>query len=85
MDPLVTDHPVYWALGNTPFDRHAAYRRLIDAGLGSEELAAITATTKRGWPLGAPEFIAAAQNGGAISLTPRPRGRPRKRLLTPTI
>lgn len=79
VDPLVTDHPAYWALGNTPFDRHAAYRRLIDSGLGPDELAAITATTRRGWPLGASEFIASAQNGGAISMTPRPRGRPRKR------
>jgi putative transposase len=84
-DPLVTDHPAYWALGNTPFERHAAFRRLVEAGLGRDDLAAITAATRRGWPLGAPEFIAEAQSTSIISLTPRPRGRPKKRSLTSAI
>ena len=31
-DPLITDPPQYWALGNTPFDREAAYRHRLGAG-----------------------------------------------------
>ena len=29
-DPLVSPHNVYWGLGNTPFDREVAYRKLFD-------------------------------------------------------
>ena len=25
-DPIITDHPLYWALGNTPFEREATYK-----------------------------------------------------------
>ncbi len=31
-DPLVADHPLYWAIGNTPFEREAAHRRLLEIG-----------------------------------------------------
>ena len=68
----------YWALGNTPFDRTAAFRTLLaDArrAMGSER---VVAATRRGWPLGSSAFI--EQLGG---LTQRPvqargRGRPPK-------
>ncbi|MFZ9510479.1 MAG: transposase, partial [Burkholderiaceae bacterium] len=33
VDRLVTPHPLYWALGNTPFAREAAYAELVRAGL----------------------------------------------------
>ena len=29
-DLLITDHAVYWALGNTPFERQAQYRQALD-------------------------------------------------------
>ena len=32
-DGLLIDPPEYWQLGNTPFEREAAYRRLLDAGV----------------------------------------------------
>ena len=32
-DALLTDPPEYWHLGNTPFEREAAYRALLDAGV----------------------------------------------------
>ena len=31
LDPLVTEHGLYFALGNTPFDREAAYRHVCEA------------------------------------------------------
>ena len=32
-DPLITEPAAYWALGNTPFEREAAYRALLEQGL----------------------------------------------------
>ena len=32
-DPLVTDPPEFWRLGNTPFEREAAYAALLAQGL----------------------------------------------------
>jgi putative transposase len=80
-DPLVTDHPAYWALGNTPFERHVAYRRLIESALDGDEVAAISASARRGWPLGLGRD-AAAPTDATAPMAPRPRGRPRKRPLT---
>ena len=32
-DRLLTPHALYWALGNTPFAREAAYAALVQAGI----------------------------------------------------
>lgn len=76
-DPLVTDPPAWWALGNTPFDREAAYRRMLEEGTSMTEAKAISMATRRGWPIGSDAAKArlAATLGRAV--TPRPRGRPR--------
>lgn len=78
-DPLITDHAVYWALGNTPFDREAAYRRLLEQEPPSAESIAFTEATLKGWPLGSDGFktTLAKQLGRRVS--PAPRGRPAKR------
>lgn len=75
-DPLLTDPPELWALGNTPFERQAAYAGLIEVGLPAGQVARIAAAVHRGWPLGSADFAAAlaARTGRAAS--PRPRGRP---------
>lgn len=74
-DPYLTDHAAFWQLGNTPFERQAAYRRLLDAGPSSTELEAIRFAAHRGWLLGelrgdalAPETSRRPQ--------PLPKGRP---------
>ncbi len=72
VDPLVTDHPLVWALGNTPFERQLAYRRLFDEDLPAEILRSIRSATNRGRPL------VTASNGMGVADGPRPRGRPRK-------
>ena len=43
IDPLVTDPPVYWESGNTPFEREDAHRALLERGLASEDAFAIEA------------------------------------------
>ncbi len=83
VDPLVSDAPAFWALGNTPFEREAAWRRLLDLPLPADRVAALIAAARRGQPLGSREFIAALQVIDAErSLTSRPRGRPRKTVAT---
>jgi putative transposase len=36
-DRLVTPHPLYWELGNTPFARDAAYLELVRTGIGQDQ------------------------------------------------
>jgi putative transposase len=75
-DALVADHPAYWALGNTPFEREAAYRGLCERGLGSSSVERITDSALKGWALGGPAFLAALAASTSRPLQPRPRGRP---------
>jgi putative transposase len=75
VDPLVTDHPVYWALGNTPFERQAAYLRLFEHDPPEAELASIRQSTHGGWMLGSVE--AATRLATTRRPTPRKAGRPR--------
>jgi putative transposase len=57
VDPLIIDHPVYWALGNTPFERQAAYLQLFEQSPSAVELAAIRHSTHGGWLLGSAETV----------------------------
>jgi putative transposase len=75
---LITDHPVYWALGNTPFQREAAYIEQVRQGIGSQELARINAAVLKGWPLGSEEFKAQLQAKEKRQVLPAKRGRPFK-------
>ncbi len=77
-DPLVSDHLLYWSLGNTPFEREAAYRSLLQQALAPQEFAQIADAARKGWPLGSPEFLAQLSGNTSRRLTPLPRGRPRK-------
>lgn len=77
-DPLVSDHALFWGLGNTPFEREAAWRRRLDAGLTPSQLQALTQAMRSGWAL-LPQAVADKLSVVAgRRLTPRPRGRPRK-------
>lgn len=75
-DSFVTDHAFYWALGNTPFERQAAYRALVEAAPGAGELAAIRYAAHRGWMLG--EADLASTGTANRRIRPLPKGRPRK-------
>jgi putative transposase len=56
VDALITEHPMYWSLGNTPFEREVAYRRLLESPADAAVDALVTDSTLRGWPLGSVEF-----------------------------
>lgn len=79
-DPLVTDHPVFWALGNTPFEREAAYRERLSAGLPARERGCLEQGVQKGWPLGSPRFIEMLSGRTSRRLAPLKRGRPPKAL-----
>ncbi len=75
-DPIVTDHAGFWALGNTPFEREAAYRLLGERPLPGALQQAIEDATSQGWALGDDAFIAALTAMQARRLLPQRRGRP---------
>lgn len=77
-DELVTDHPVYWRIGNTPFEREAEYRLRLAEPLGEIVSRRLEAALVGGWPLGSEEFLAALAQQLRRRLTPRTAGRPRK-------
>ena len=62
VDKLITPHPQYWALGNTPFAREDAYAKLVQGGISMGQQAALTDSALRGWALGSPAFVANLQN-----------------------
>lgn len=66
----------WWALGNTPFDREAAYRRLLADGLPAAVVQRVAAAARGGWPLGDAGFLAALAQRSDRPVAPRPRGRP---------
>jgi putative transposase len=77
-DPLVQDHRLYWALGNTPFDRELAYRRLLEQGPGPSDSAALANAADKSWALGSAAFLAHLSERTARPLAARKRGRSRK-------
>jgi putative transposase len=77
-DPLVTDHSLYWALGNTPFQREAAYLELVQQGTTNDELDMINLSILKGWPLGSDAFKAELERTTQRQVLPAKRGRPFK-------
>ena len=78
VDPLITEHAVYWGLGNTPFERQLAYRRLFERGIAPEEIEMIRSATQRGWALGGPGFVREVAANTGRRASPIRAGRPRK-------
>lgn len=79
-DLMVTDHPLYWALANMPFDRQALYRQALEEGPAAGECERIREATHKGWMLGDADF--AGRHAATASRRPviATRGRPRKAL-----
>ncbi|HSV44309.1 MAG TPA: transposase [Ramlibacter sp.] len=78
IDRLVTPHPVYWALGNTPFSREAAYAELVRAGIAPEVQRQIGDAALHGWALGDQAFLDELQKRTARRVVRGRAGRPPK-------
>ena len=77
-DKLVTHHALYWALGNTPFAREAAYAELVQHGLAERQRADLTHSALSGWALGTERFVTELKAQTERRLQPGKAGRPFK-------
>ena len=78
VDPLVRPHPTVWALGNTPFERESAYRRLFEESVSQEEHEWLRARLLSGKPTASTDFQKRLESSHHVRLLPRPVGRPRR-------
>lgn len=76
MDRLVTPHPLFWILGNTPFAREAAYAEMVHRGVAPERQLALTQSTLSGWALGDATFVADLQTRTQRRVSKASAGRP---------
>ena len=77
-DPLITELPEYWQLGNTPFDRQSKWRGKVSEGVPATQAQALRAAAWGGWVVGSATFAGQISDEVARPTQPRPRGRPRK-------
>lgn len=77
-EALLAPTPEYWALGNTPFEREAAWRRRLAEPAPAAQQAQWARALRGGWAIGQPAFVAALQDQTSRPLRPRQPGRPRK-------
>jgi len=76
VDKLITPHPLYWELGNTPFAREIAYAELVRSGIGMQQQQALTDATFRGWALGETDYVADLQQRTERRVSKSRAGRP---------
>lgn len=75
---LLLNTPEYWQLGNTPFEREAAYRALLVAGLPDKRQLALRQAALGGWVAGRASFAAELEAALKRPMSPRAPGRPRR-------
>jgi len=78
VDPIISERAEYWCLGNTPFDREAHYRHLLDEPLAPSVQRRIAEATDKGWALGSPAFVRRIEEVTDRPASARQRGRPAK-------
>ena len=77
-DALLIDPAEWWALGNTPFEREAAYRGRLMQGLPWTQALALRQAALGGWSAGSAVFAEQVAEATARPAQPRARGRPRR-------
>jgi len=77
-DPLITDHPLYWGLGNTPFAREAAYTDFVSQSFSAEELGKLNQVLLMGKTLGSEQFQLHLEKKINRRVLPGKKGRPSK-------
>jgi putative transposase len=79
-DTKVSDHALYWQLGNTPFDRQARYREFCAEGVSESERSQLYSAVLSGYGLQS-EADAHKLVESNREVRPAPRGRPGKQSL----
>lgn len=77
-DGMVSDHSVYWATGNTPFEREALHRLRLAEPLPDTAIRRFDGALAGGWPLGDELFLAVLAQQLQRRVLPRAPGRPPK-------
>lgn len=75
----LVDPPEVWALGNTPFEREAAYAGLLAQEMPPAQAELLATSARGGWACGSADFLAQLAEQSARPVRPGPRGRPRTR------
>lgn len=83
-DRLLAEPAEVWALGNTPFEREAAYGRLLARGLDAAVEQRLERAARQGWAVGSDAFLASLAESAGRPVQPRRRGRPRHAIERPT-
>jgi len=78
-DSLIAGHSLYWALGNTPFEREAAYRQLMAQGIPRGDEENLTRAVLKGLALGSEQFQIGLEKQTSRRVRPAKKGRPFKR------
>ncbi|MDO8373836.1 MAG: transposase [Pseudomonadota bacterium] len=78
-DRLVTPHPLFWTLGNTPFAREAAYADMVRVGVSASQQAALTESALSGWALGNADFLTDLQKRTERRVVKTRVGRPARK------
>ncbi|MBW8828014.1 MAG: transposase [Burkholderiales bacterium] len=76
-DLVLSSSVALWSLGNTPFEREAAHRRMLDGGLATDKMRQIEGRLLKGWGWANPEVLVQWTATGRRTV-PMPRGRPSK-------
>jgi putative transposase len=72
----LVDLPIYWQLGNTPFERQSRYRQFSEQGLGESDSSVLAECLRKGWLWSDDVFCTQIQELANRPVRPRPRGRP---------
>lgn len=75
-DTLVTEHEGFWALGNTPFEREAAYRKQLAQPVPVRQRDELRDAALKGWARGSEAFVDELRAGTSRRPAPLRRGRP---------
>ncbi|WP_321945117.1 transposase [Paraburkholderia sp. J10-1] len=70
VDRFIKEHPLYRALGNTPFERYESYRELGAQPLDEREVDNLMQSTLKGWVLGSAAYCEWAAQTANRRLTP---------------
>jgi putative transposase len=84
-DPLVTDHALYWRLGNTPFEREQMHTHALAEYQQEEEDARFGLAVVQARVLGPTSFAARMAEALGRPFGPRARGRPARGPATKTV
>lgn len=71
-------HVDYWSLGNTPYDRQAHYRALLQDGNSVAHDRLISSSLRGQWALGSDAFLTTITDLASRRVRPGTRGRPKK-------